>query len=417
MRSEKLVKNTFFLYILMFSTQILNLITIPYQTRILEPVVFGVINVCVAVMTYVQLVLDFGFMLSATADVTKNKNDISRLKYINSSVFYCKIVLSIIILGIFIIINSIFNITGDYLILYILYFVSYLIGSLIPDYIYRGMEDMKQVALRTLAIRIFFTIMIFVFVKNSDDYLIIPLLLLIGNIIAVGYSYMNIYKTYNIKFIKVKIVDIIDTMKNSFPYFISRFASSFYQVLNTIIIGSIYKGMSVVGFYTSSDKLINIAKSFSSPVADSLYPYMIRKKNYNLIKKILLIVMPLILLAGVIVFIYAEDLCGILFGVNYKEAGNILRCLLPIAIVIFPTYLLAFPIMVPMGLEKYAIRSNVIGAVIQIILFIGLFVTKSFNIYSIAVCASIVEVSVFIYRLSIVLIFRHKLNKEKLNYC
>lgn len=62
--------------------------------------------------------------------------------------------------------------------------------------------------------------------------------------------------------------------KNSIPFFISRFASTFYQALNVIILGKIYGNSPIVGYYTSSDKVITLSKMASSPIADSLYPWL-----------------------------------------------------------------------------------------------------------------------------------------------
>ena len=82
----------------------------------------------------------------------------------------------------------------------------------------------------------------------------------------------------------------------------------------------------------------------------------------------------------------------------------------PIAWVILPTYVIAFPVMSPMGLVKYANYSNMIGMLIQIF---GLVIFKLFgylNLYTICALASLAEVSVFIYRIIIVLINRRKIN-------
>ena len=58
------------LYALTFSTYALNLIVVPYQTRVLGPDKYGLIGIAAAIVVYVQLVIDFGFLLSATEDVS-----------------------------------------------------------------------------------------------------------------------------------------------------------------------------------------------------------------------------------------------------------------------------------------------------------------------------------------------------------
>ena len=63
-----LLKNTVMLYILQFSAYFFSFITTPYQTRIMGPEIYGKIGYATAMMVYFQLFLDFGFILSSTAD-------------------------------------------------------------------------------------------------------------------------------------------------------------------------------------------------------------------------------------------------------------------------------------------------------------------------------------------------------------
>ena len=64
-----LFQNTLMLYILTFSNYLFNFISVPYQTRLFGPEVYGELGFAQALMAYVQMVLDFGFILSSTEDV------------------------------------------------------------------------------------------------------------------------------------------------------------------------------------------------------------------------------------------------------------------------------------------------------------------------------------------------------------
>ena len=74
-KSKVLVKNTVMLYLLQFSTYLFSFLTVPYQSRILGPEIYGILGVAGAVMIYFQLFMDFGFLLSATEDISKNRDD------------------------------------------------------------------------------------------------------------------------------------------------------------------------------------------------------------------------------------------------------------------------------------------------------------------------------------------------------
>ena len=71
LQEKRLFSNTFFLYLLTFSTQLFSFITVPYLSRILGPSVYGKVGIAQAYMAYVQIILDFGLILSATQKVVE----------------------------------------------------------------------------------------------------------------------------------------------------------------------------------------------------------------------------------------------------------------------------------------------------------------------------------------------------------
>ena len=285
--------------------------------------------------------------------------------------------------------------------LILLYSLAYWVNALLPDYIYRGLEQMKYITVRTVFVKVVFTLLIFIFIHNKNDYIYLPLLLLIGNTIAVIFSWINIYREFGITFKKIHWRYFKYEILKSLPFFCSRIASTAYQATNTLILGVYFSGQKVVGYYTSADKVVSISKSVSSPVADSLYPYMLKNKNYNFIKKILFLYLCAAIIIMPIVFIFAEQICVILFGKGYESVGNILRCLLPTLLVIFPTYIVCFPVLNPLGLSNYANMSNVFGAILQIIMLLLLIIFGKINVYTICISSSITEVSVFIFRMTV----------------
>lgn len=411
--NKRLAQNTIYLYIMTISTYVLNLLTIPYLTRVLGPTIYGEIGLTVGYMSYIQIILDFGFILSATELISEHRSDYHYIGEIISTVTFIKIALSFLILAILIILYKLNFFNGNVIFLLVIYLCSYLFSALLPDYFYRGIENMKITSVRTVMIKIIFTILIFVLVKNEGDVIFVPVSILIGNICALLFTYIDLIKNYKIKFIMPSINRIKQVVVLSIPFFVSRFASTFYQALDIVILGKYYGASPVVGYYSSCDKIIALAKTGSSPIADSLYPYMLKNKNFKLVRKIAWIVMPLITIGVIVVGIFAEPLCVLLFGAEYREAGMILRLLLPIAWIVLPNYIVAFPIMSPLGLVRYTNLSNVIGMVVQILGLIILWILKIFNIYTICILTSMTEIIVFVFRVSVVIIYQYKQKGQK----
>ena len=91
---KNLLKNTVMLYILTFSNYLLGFIVVPYQTRVLGDEIYGLLGLATSLMVFVQLVIDFGFLLSATEEVATNREDKKMLSKIFTSVSANKLLLT-----------------------------------------------------------------------------------------------------------------------------------------------------------------------------------------------------------------------------------------------------------------------------------------------------------------------------------
>lgn len=136
---KQLLKNTLFLYILTFSSQVLALITIPYQTRVLTPETYGVVGVAISVMTFMSLVLDFGILLSATSKVAQHADDTEFLSHLYGNVFALKGISAIICGSCLAVACCSSPYHSRYFLLYALYYLAYVAAAMLPDYLYRGL--------------------------------------------------------------------------------------------------------------------------------------------------------------------------------------------------------------------------------------------------------------------------------------
>ena len=200
-KGKVLLKNTVMLYLLTFSTYILNLVIVPYQTRVLGPEKYGLRGLAVAIITYVQLFIDFGFLLSATEEVANNQDDKGKISKIFTAVTLNKLMLSAVAAVVLIGVCMLVPRWKENLLFISLYCASTVLSSLIPDFLYRGIEKMGSITVRTVLIRVFFTAMVLVFVKKPEDYLLIPILQMIGNGVALVATYFHLYFKIGVRFV------------------------------------------------------------------------------------------------------------------------------------------------------------------------------------------------------------------------
>ena len=413
--------NTLMLLILTFSTQLLSFIVVPYETRILGAAKYGMLDVAMKVSAYVQIMIDFGFILSATEEVSKHRNDPQRLSLIMTAVTLGKLSLSVVTLTILSILCLCLPAWEGRLPLYLAFFAGQALNALMPDYLYRGMEKMTAITVRTVLIRVFSTVGIFLLLKPYGLW-VIPILTAIGNFIAIGACFLDAKKRLHVGFCRVSTKDVWTRFRQSSAFFLSRFASTAYSTLNTLILDAVAPqqilmngeliGNPVRGQYGAANKLMDTGKQAMSPISDSLYPYMVKNHDYKLVKKVLLIMEPIIIAFCTAVFIVAPWFCATLFGEEYRASGNVLRVMLPTAVVILPSYICGFPILSSMGLAKHANYSTIFGSIIHIVNLAVLYFTGHMNMITLGAAMSVAEILIFLYRVTVIWLHRDRLKGD-----
>lgn len=407
-----LMRNTVMLYILTFSNYFLGLIVAPYETRVLGTQVYGTLGAAAAVMVYFQLFIDFGFLLSATQEVAVHRGNAQQLCRIFTTVTCAKLILTAISAVLLVILCGVIPAWEDRLGFFFLFFWGTAANSMIPDYLYRGMEQMSAITLRTVCIKVFFTVGILLFLKTPEDVWKVPAITALGNFIAMGYAYFDLHHRFGIRLCRISWRDLWDGIRRSSVFFYSRIATTAYSALNTVILDMISASGAPTSFYTSADKLITTGKSALTPISDSLYPYMVKNRDFKLVKKVLLVLEPLIVVFCVIFFVWAEPLCALIFGADFAPAGQVLRAMLPVGVVILPSYILGFPMMSAMGIAQHANYSVIFGSCMQMVNLLVLYLTGNINMVTLGITVSITETLILVYRIVAIWLHRDLLRKD-----
>ena len=400
---HSLLENTIMLYILQFSTMVLGFFTQGYQTRVLGMDKVGLLGAAAYATNFFQIFIDFGFILSATATVSRFREDRARLSRTLTCVMWAK---AVFIAVSFTILFSFVapSLAGSREVLtYALYLLAAVLNSLLPDFMYRGLEQMAAITLRAVGIKVFATIMIFVFLRQPDDYYMVPLFNAVGNAGALVLVYWHLFARVKIHFCRVSPGQVWAEVKDSSQFFLSKAATAVNSNLNGVLLKS-FAGDWATGLYTSADKVIGMARAGMSPIADSLYPHMMKHRNFSIVKKAMLFVYPVILAGCAVVFIFAEPLLVLWLGPEGKDVVLPLRLLMPIAVCCFPNYVLGYPTLGAMGLTKYANISVIFGTGVYVAgAALGwLLGGQGLGLVGLCVLSSVTEFSILAFRLSVI---------------
>lgn len=403
-----LLKNTVMLYILTFSSYFLGFLVIPYETRVLHTEKFGLVGLAMAIMIYFQKTIDFGFLLSATEEVSLHQDDRRKLSRILTAVTLGKLLLTVLAGGVLFLLCQLVPRWQGNTGFFFLYFAATVLNCLMPDFLYRGLEQMEAITVRTVLIKLFFTVMIFLFLHGPEDYTLIPLLNTIGNAVALLGVFIHLRKKLGLGFTRCTWRETLGSLRRSSGFFLSRIATTSYTAVSTIIL-DLVSGGSATAFYSSADKVVNIAKGVFQPISDSLYPYMTKNRDFRLVKKVLLIAEPLILLGCALVFLWAEPLCALFFGEEYAPAGKVLRAMLPMIAVLLPNYILGFPTLSAMGMTRYANYAAIFGSLVHVFNLALIFILGKVNMVTLGLLASAAELSILLFQIVVIYRNRNKL--------
>ena len=96
MTKNNVLKNTIMLYIMNIAKMVFPLLTLPYLTRVLSSDMYGLVAYVKSCMIYIQLLIDFGFILSSVKDIVKANGNKEKIGYIVGNTFFSKFILAII---------------------------------------------------------------------------------------------------------------------------------------------------------------------------------------------------------------------------------------------------------------------------------------------------------------------------------
>ena len=393
MNKNKIVNNTIMLMIFNIAKIVFPFITLPYLTRVLTTDTYGVVTYVKTVMTYMQIFVDFGFVLSATKDIVKVRDDKEKMGYIIGDTLIARIILGIIGFAI---------VTGLSLALPILRInISYTVLSYITvfatiflmDFLFRGLEKMHIITIRFIVMKTISTILTFLLIKNDSNILFIPILDILSSVIAILLVFFEIKKMHiKIKFSKLK--NAINSIKDSFIYFLSNVASTSFNALGTIIIG-IYISTTEVAYWGICMQIVGTIHACYSPISDGIYPEMIKSKNLHLINKVIKIFLPIVTIGCILAYFLAKVVFMILGGEKYLEAVPIFRILIPSLFFGFFSIIYGWPALGAIGKTKQTTLSTVISIIIYILLLVLLIITNSFTLVNVAIVRVITEIILF----------------------
>ena len=318
-----LIENFVSLSLLNVLGYIFPILTLPYLAKTIGVSRFGDIAFATAVMIYFQTVVDWGFNFTATRDIAKYRDDIKQVSIIFSRVLWSKLVLvflSFIFLVLLVLYVPTFIQNKQILLVSFLMVIG---NAVFPQWLFQGLEKMRFITIINLLSRLLFTLGVFVFIKDEEDYIYQPLLVSMGQLVGGVISIFVVLK-WKIKILKPNVKSIFVAIKSSSDIFLNQLMPNLYNSFSILLLGY-WGGSAVTGIYDAGNKFTSLGQTFSTIVSRVFFPYLARDiSNHYLYAKLTMI---LSVALSSLLFVFAPFIIKLFFPEEFYEASIVMRIL------------------------------------------------------------------------------------------
>lgn len=397
--NKTMAQNFVALVLLQGVNYLLPLLTFPFLLRVLGVERWGLVSIGYALIQYFVLFTDFGFNLSATKYISSHKEDIRLVnRYLNSA-FICRIFLGIISFIVLFLLISIFDRFNQEARFYLLYFGIVIGNIMFPMWFFQGMEKMKYITVFNIVAKLVSFIPFFIFIREPEDYILVPFFYTIGYIFAGFISIYIIYFKEKMNWFLPTWAEVKFALSDSSTYFLSRLSVSLFTYSNSFILGLVC-GNVAAGYYSAAEKLYQAYNWLLTPFTGVLFPHMSNKRDIPFFKKTLKIILPLniVLLTGIL--LCSDWIIQLVYGaLEQPDSLYVFRILMVGCFWTIPSLLLGYPFLAAMGHASYTNWTLVIVSVFHISGLILLFASGILTIYSVAMMVVLAELLLFALRI------------------
>lgn len=395
--SNKIVQNTGYLSIIEVFRLLLPFIALPYIIKTIGATNYGSIAFMQAIISYFQIYINWGLDISAVKDVAIARGNSMELGRIVTSVLGIKFLHLIISAAILSIAAIFIPYLKDNSLLLFFCFLMCFTEVLFPIWFYQGIEKMQYLVIIRFISILFYTISIFVFIHKSADYIYVPLLQSLGNILAGFVSLFLLMKIEKISFYRVSRDYVFKMYKDSTPFFVSRVS----VVLNNSIaktVSGIFFNMNVVAAFDLAQKITNFALVPISMLNQAIYPNISRSQSKPFAQKCLYLNISISFLIALLVFVLAP------FAVAYFAKGELQEAIVLVRILCLWIFFggivvyLGTPVLVAFGYPKPFNNSILFGTLTLICLYVIMLITGQAEIEYFAYALCLSEFVMLLYR-------------------
>jgi len=330
---KKILDNVSFLLIIQLINYAAPLVSLFLVVKIVGYEKLGWITTVQAIMSYLIIVTDYGFSLSATKDISINRTNKQKLTEVYNIVISTKAVLLLITFLVFV---AIVQLTPSYRSENYLFWGSFFLvlgQAFFPIWFFQGIEQMRPLAFMNLIARLLQIAGLLIFVQEPSHYIRVNLLQGLGNVIASASGIWYIKKKYDLQFEFAGYLEIKNQLIQGWNTFSIVLTMSFYMSTNILFLQMFAPNKTIVGYYGLAERVLQVVRQLLSVFFQSIYPYVCQKasKSFTEVRvflwKTIIPFSVVIALGCIFLYNFSSIILKIISGSATPEVSSILQIL------------------------------------------------------------------------------------------
>ncbi len=268
---NKSIQNFLFLAFIQSSNVLISIISMPLLIQSIGVDQFGLVNLALSVIAVLNILVTFGYNLSAPREVAIYREDKNSLSHVVSNVFSAKVVLAsiaslIILIGVFGL-----ELFSEYRIILVFSLLLLFSEATLPLWFFQGMEKMKLVSIANVFSKLLFLLGIVLFIHSPEQSKWVNFMLgFLGlgiNLFLLTYIHFFL----DIRFYRPEAMAIWKSLKENVLLFFSNFAS-FISINGGLIILSFFSTAETLGMYSLAERVVMVLRLFPALVVQAVFP-------------------------------------------------------------------------------------------------------------------------------------------------
>lgn len=371
------LENFTYISILQLFVLLVPLILYPYLIRVLGAELYGWVILAQVIVAYCSLLVDFGFNSVGARIIALNRDNSAKLGEIISSVLFVRFITWFLCFIVFFIIISLVPSYRQFRWLFIVTYGLTIQDLIFLQFYFQGVEKMKFITYASMAARILSLFLILLFVKETSDYILVPIFLSIGYLVGGVYSLYLILIKDRIKLVTPTREAIMFCIKDASLLLSTNLITTIKDKLNYILLASLVAVDQIV-VYDLGSKLNTVLSKPSEILCTVLLPKFAVNKNIRKIKTILLWLVLIVSVCIVVLNVFLPEVVSFFLNNGDVDIMSIrIYTLAPIFLSV--SLYLAFNVIIAFGKAKYMIYSIIVTTIVYLLLLGGFFFMGKLN--------------------------------------